>query len=275
MKNYKKDYYNQPEFWNRDFSYLPGEQERIEEIKNTIPPDVKSVLDVGCGNGFFVNSLKAGKRQYKKLVGLDLSKEALKHVKTEKKLGNISNLPFKNNAFDLVTALEVLEHLSQEDFKKGISELQRVSKKYILITVPNEDDLERSLVMCPKCYCWFNPYFHMRSFNKNSLQNLFKKSNLIKMEEIGPTKKYRPLNRLLLALYRSWRKPLPPKTAICPQCGYQHKESLQGIKDNNRDDKSSSILSKPLLQLKSLAKIIWPSKKKKRWLLALYEKSYK
>lgn len=96
--------------------------------------------------------------------------------------------PFKNESFDLVTSLEVLEHLPQEDFKRGISELQRVSKKYILITVPNEGDLERSLVMCPKCYCWFNPYFHMRSFNKKSLQNLFEKFNPIKIKEIGPFK---------------------------------------------------------------------------------------
>jgi len=271
MKNYKKEYYNQPEFWNRDFNYLPGEKERVEEIKNTIPLNIESVLDVGCGNGFFINSLKEGRRQYKNLVGLDLSKEALKHVKTEKKLGNISNLQFKNNAFDLVTCLETLEHLPQKDFKRGILELQRVSKKYILITVPNDDDLEHSLVMCPKCYCWFNPYFHMRSFNKSSLQNLFEKFNLIKIKEVGPIKKYRSYNRLLLTFYRTWRKPLPPKTAICPQCGYQRNGTFQGIKNN----KSSSILLKLLFPLKSLAKIIWPLKKKRRWLLALYEKPHK
>jgi len=272
MKDYKKEYYERSSFWNYDYLNVPAEKERLEEIIKIIPSDVRTILDVGCGNGAFVNALAdILPGRFGKIVGADFSKEALKYVKVEKYKASISDLPFKNESFDLVTSLEVLEHLPQEDFKRGISELQRVSKKYILITVPNEDDLEHSLVMCPKCYCWFNPYFHMRSFNKKILQNLFEKFNLIKIKEIGPIKEYRSYNRLLLTFYRAWRKALPPKTAICSQCGYQRNEPLQTIKNNN----SSSILLKLLLLFKPLAKIIWPSKKKKRWLLALYEKSHK
>jgi len=45
-------------------------------------------------------------------------------------------LPYKDNAFDLVLCTEVLEHL--DDPQKGLKELVRVSKKYLVISVPNE-----------------------------------------------------------------------------------------------------------------------------------------
>jgi len=264
MMVYKKEYYEQSDFWNRDYLKIPAEKERIKEIIDTIPSDVRSILDVGCGNGAFVNTLSNGfPNRFDKIVGLDSSKEALKHVKTEKFNGSIGNLPFRDKNFDLVTCLEVLEHLPQKDFEKGILELQRVSKKYIIITVPNEEDLEHSLVMCPKCYCWFNPYFHIRSFNKNIVHNLFASFKSIKIKEIGPMSEYRSYNRLLLTFYRTWSKSLPPETAICPQCGYQYRENSKSL----RNKSSYSSLFKLLI------KLISPIKRKKIWLLVLYEKA--
>jgi len=272
MKDYKEEYYEQSNIWDRNFLEISAEKERIEEIINIIPSSVKNILDVGCGNGAFINTIAITfLNRFDRIAGLDSSEEALKYVKVEKHKSNISSLPFGNKSFDLVTSLEVLEHLPQKDFKKGVLELQRVAKKYIIITVPNEDDIEHSLVMCPICHCWFNPYFHMRSFNKNILYNLFNNFKLIKVKGIGPFLEYRSYNRLLLTFYRAWKTPLPPINAMCPQCGHQHNETFQNIE--NRD--SSCSILKPLLLFKPLAKVIWPLKKKKRWLLALYEKSDK
>jgi len=297
MRDYRKEYYEQAVFWNYDYLKIPVERERIQEIINVIPSDVQSVLDAGCGNGAFGNVLiDAFPNRFNRVMGLDASKEALKYVKTEKINGTITNLPFEDKSFDLVICLEVLEHLPQADFKKGILEFQRVSKKYIIITVPNSQDLESSLVICPKCHCRFNPNFHMRSFNENSLHNLFRDFKPVEIKEIGPVKyHYVPL---LLKFYWAWRKPLPPKTAICPQCGYysastgisnsqemgktnnfvltfrgtthyQHKQELQKAEGRGN---SGHILSKILLLAKYLARLFFPSKKR-RWLLALYEKT--
>jgi len=267
MKDYKKIYYEQSPLWTKDFKETPAEKERIQEVINIIPSDVQSILDVGCGNGAFINCLIG---RYKTLVGLDLSKEALKYVKTEKIRGNITSLLFKDESFDLVTCLETLEHLSQEDFEKESTELQRVSKKYIIITVPNQEDIEHSLVMCPKCYCWFNPYFHMRSFNRDKLQHLFKNFKLIKFNEIGPLSKKYSYPSIFLTFYRNWEKPLPPSTAICPQCGYRAMENKESLL---RRPGNKPLLQKIILAfIRFLAKAIWPPKEKKRWLLALYQK---
>ncbi len=101
---------------------------------------VDSILDVGCGEGFTLQRLyknKIGKR----LEGVDFQKSAIEigtklHPDLALKQGNIYNLEYKDNSFDLVMATEVLEHL--DDPKKGLKELIRVSKKYLLLSVPNE-----------------------------------------------------------------------------------------------------------------------------------------
>ncbi len=100
----------------------------------------QTILDVGCGEGFTLNYLqkhKIGKR----LEGIEYSDDAITLGKklypslTFKK-GNIYKLPYKDNSFDLVVCTEVLEHLDNP--RKAYKELIRVSKRFILLSVPNE-----------------------------------------------------------------------------------------------------------------------------------------
>ena len=99
-----------------------------------------SILDVGCGEGFTLQRLyenKIGKR----LEGVDHQGIAIEigkriHPKLKLEVGNIYHLPFKAESFDLVICTEVLEHL--EEPKKALRELARVSRKYLLLSVPNE-----------------------------------------------------------------------------------------------------------------------------------------
>lgn len=274
MRNHHKEYYEQPVFWEKDYMKDPEEKKRIEEIINCIPVDVKSILDVGCGNGTFLNTLTSFfPKRFNALIGMDTSREALKHSRTRKILGNIDNIPFKNNCFDLLTALEVLEHLPQEDFQKGILELQRVSRKYLIITVPNDQNLELLLVRCPKCCCCFNPYFHLRSFNKNYLNGLLSDFKLIEIKELGNTvKSYPTYYTKLQYLLQVWRKVSPPPTAICPQCGFHPKKIAYNSKNNSN---FSNFLWNFILLFNRLVKLLIIPKEKRRWLVAIYEKKYR
>lgn len=99
-----------------------------------------SILDAGCGEGFTMDKLtKFGVG--KQIEGVEYSKGA---ISLGKKLfpnltfreGSAYNLPYRDNTFDLVVCTEVLEHLDNPT--KVLREVMRVSKKHILISVPNE-----------------------------------------------------------------------------------------------------------------------------------------
>lgn len=104
------------------------------------PLNPKKVLDAGCGEGFTLSrfyELKIGES----LEGIDYSLDAIKlgkqvHPHLNIKRGDIYNLVYKDNSFDLVICMEVLEHL--ENPARALKEIERVSSKYVLLTVPNE-----------------------------------------------------------------------------------------------------------------------------------------
>jgi len=103
------------------------------------------VLDLGCNNG--QHSLRVAKK-CKKVTGLDYDKDQLKIAKALSKDRKIYNckfvkhdlekkLVFKNNFFDKVLCLDVLEHINSRD--KLLREIKRVLKPKGLafIAVPN------------------------------------------------------------------------------------------------------------------------------------------
>lgn len=109
-------------------------------VKTTRPLHIDTVLDVGCGEGFTLDRLQKEKIG-KVFEGIEYEVSAVElanklYPTIDIKQGDIYKLPYKSNSFDLVVATEVLEHL--ENPKKAYRELLRVSRKYVLMSVPNE-----------------------------------------------------------------------------------------------------------------------------------------
>ncbi|MGD9130590.1 MAG: class I SAM-dependent methyltransferase [Candidatus Bathyarchaeota archaeon] len=110
----------------------------LEIMKNL---KFRNFLDVGCAEGYYLTAV-ANKADSPEQVGLDISKGYLVKAKINASeaafvLGDASSLPFKTNCFDLVFCSELLEHV--QDPKKVFSELTRISKKYVLLTVAGEN----------------------------------------------------------------------------------------------------------------------------------------
>jgi len=171
-----------------------------------IPSDVSSVLDVGCGNGAFLNFL-CSKCPNIRAVGVDFSRAALSQIRTEqiqKILGRVERLPFKDHSFDLVSCMDILEHLRYDLFECSIREIERVAREYILITVPYAEDLEYALVICPYCKCYFHPNLHVRSLLPDDLERIFHNFSFIWWGKTGGKSVRISYNKILFAAYRRW-----------------------------------------------------------------------
>jgi len=105
--------------------YHEEQIQKINLVKNYFRKFGK-VLDLGCGDGvlnqFISNDIN--------LISFDLSFNLLKLNSNKNKIqGNITNLPFKKESFDLVFAFTVIQDLPIEKIEKSILEIKKILKK--------------------------------------------------------------------------------------------------------------------------------------------------
>jgi ubiquinone/menaquinone biosynthesis C-methylase UbiE len=101
---------------------------------------IESILEVGCGEGEMTKIISENVKGCR-INASDISFNIVKKAKQQFPNYNFSiqsiyNLPYRDNEFDLIVACEVLEHL--ENPQKALMEINRVCKKYFIVSVPNE-----------------------------------------------------------------------------------------------------------------------------------------
>lgn len=109
-------------------------------FRSVKPLAAGSILDAGCGEAITLARMKK-QNIGTTHAGIDMSDDALQiarsiHPDITVKKGDIYNLQFQDNMFDMVLCLEVLEHL--DDPQRALKELVRVSRKHIALSVPYE-----------------------------------------------------------------------------------------------------------------------------------------
>lgn len=262
MQSREQAYYENELLWQAE-EYLSdsAELKRFAACADGLPT-VNSLLDVGTGNGAFLWFLenKQPQRAAIQLTGLERSQMAIQHAvcKAPIQTGNADELPFPDQAFDAVSALEVIEHLPYEVYERSLDELQRVAKQYILLSVPYRENRRSNI--CPYCGCHFNIYYHMRRFTDDTLRGLFPKFSLVSTNYVTVDEYiFIPPARLLLSKIDL---PMFRDTAICPQCGY-HKPAT--LKQKAAPTGSPS-------GLKAAIKAAIPKWPTRRWAVVLYER---
>ena len=179
-RNYKKYKNKNPLMHLVISNFLNQVKKNIDSVK------VDSILDAGCGEGFTLRYLNINNAN-----GVDISKSAIKIAKSlnpkcKFKEGSIYKLPFEKNSFDLVMALEVLEHL--EEPQKAIDEVKRVSKRYCIFSVPNEPWFRMmNLLRCKNISRLGNDVEHVQNWSSKEFLKLIEKEfNIISVRKPFP-----------------------------------------------------------------------------------------
>lgn len=267
----EKDYYENDAFWDGAL-FTDDDRERVATVAARVP-QVGSLLDVGCGNGLFLESLTKVRPEIQVLHGTDRSEAALRRVRVDKTPASIDTLPFPNRAFDCVTCLEVIEHLPVGIYARAIPELARVAGRYVMISVPREQDLTLGQVECHECATRFNPDYHFRSFTRPQLEALLSEVGFrcIGVEAYGRSHEF-VFGRTLARLKRD-RSNRFPVDVLCIACGAllpgRVAARTEGAAAASRRVSKDGLVGR----LKRMAKAIWPKRTETRWLLAVYERT--
>jgi len=119
---------------------MAGFEGALEDLFGRADP--VSLLDVGCGEGVLTNRWARELRD-RRVVGIDLADPKLEAEWAGRSEPNLEfrrfdggRLPFGDREFDLVTAIEVLEHVP--DAREALAEMARVASGHLLVSVPRE-----------------------------------------------------------------------------------------------------------------------------------------
>nr|BFD59359.1 hypothetical protein CKG001_14660 [Bdellovibrio sp. CKG001] len=243
-----KALYESSEVW--DQSLQKGQANLIQAIIDFWPPDVKNVLDVGCGDGKITHALSNLTKA--EFTGLDSSSEALSRLNINRIDGTADQLPFPDNSFDLVMTTDVFEHLPDEVESKAWKELFRVSRKWVLVVVPFRENLSDATTTCPNCGYRYHVNHHLRSYD---FENIYQHVNdeWVIQHTVLSGESWSPMlpmetefRRAIFEEYSGW------DSSICPNCHH---------KGSKADD--SKQLSK--LTAASLGKQIYKDLEKNRY----------
>lgn len=186
LKSFKESYSkkNTPEikrfgidgFWDNFFSKKVDELNKSSVFKDkkrkvcSLLSDKKGkLLSVGFGTGAIEKEISKLNKKIE-LFGIDKSKKAVENFSCSTigyfKRGDILKIPFKSSSFDIVLALDILEHVSPTKIFQGYRELKRVLKSggFLVVSVPLNEDLEKMVEKGE------NPNLHLRAYTPEILK---------------------------------------------------------------------------------------------------------
>ena len=96
----------------------------------------KAILDVGCGCGSFVS---VARRMKLDAWGIDFSEWAISHpLEGAEKwihVGDVRDIHWADHSADFVFSTDLLEHIYEDEVDRAISELLRVSSKWVFLQI--------------------------------------------------------------------------------------------------------------------------------------------
>lgn len=135
MKEYDREYYRR---WYRDpstrvadaASTLIKASFAVAAAEFVLERRVKTVLDVGCGDGLWLSALRKVRRGIK-YTGVDPSQYVVERLGRNHDvrlgtLGELHKLKLKK-PFDLVVCADVIQYVADKDLRRGLAEVRRLT----------------------------------------------------------------------------------------------------------------------------------------------------
>ena len=113
----------------------------LTHIKNAVDESAAtSILEVGSADGYVMKYL-IDRNSILELYGVDVDRDALERARAMNpglsfEYGNVETNIVSRGQFDVVMALELLEHV--ENIGNALSNIQKLNAKYFLLSVPHE-----------------------------------------------------------------------------------------------------------------------------------------
>ena len=183
-----------------------------------------SLMDVGCGDGRLLQIL-AGKFKDKSFTGIDYSERCINiakglntHVNVSYNQANIINSNLSEQ-FDIITLIEVLEHIHPDNVNKFLKGVHKNLKKsgILIMTVPSKNKTVSEK--------------HYQHFSKGDLKSLLENNRFQVKRIIFLAKQGRIAGRLVNYMIKLWR--LFPNTRLSGILYNLYKKNLLIGNENN------------------------------------------
>ena len=119
-----RGHYDAVSYYDRRRLFSSAHQ--VDAVRST---GARTVLEVGPGGGLVTVMLRA--------LGLEVTTLDLEATTAPQVLGDVSALPFADDAFDAVLCSQVLEHLPFDRFVPTLRGMRRVARRAAVISLPD------------------------------------------------------------------------------------------------------------------------------------------
>jgi SAM-dependent methyltransferase len=134
----ERSYYDEYFFFEQDNWWFVSRRRILFTLLRRLlgPARDLEILDAGCGTGINLAYLE----EFGRVTGVDVSEDAIRFCRRRGHENaveaDLRSLPWEDGRFDLVTALDVIEHIEED--ARAIRDLVRVTKRggHLLVTVP-------------------------------------------------------------------------------------------------------------------------------------------
>ncbi len=112
------------------YSHLDRWASYYHQLQEVLACKPESILEIGVGDRVFGDYIKNNTTIT--YTSVDIDPELKPDI-----VGNIEHLSVSDSTYDVVCAFEVLEHIEFSKFLEILKEMKRISKKYVIISVPH------------------------------------------------------------------------------------------------------------------------------------------